>query len=113
VHEIEAVRGIGPFELRVVELEFQVWRDEEGLDGGEVGADDCGGGIGIGEVAGGDEISMSKSRQSPRGEMRGVHSAYIAQIPVPVPTSSTLCGLAEMGARKSLLSSRRVNMWWL
>jgi len=69
VHEVEAVGGVGPFQLRVVELEFQVWRDEEGLDGGEVGPDDCGGGIGVGEVAGGDEISMSKSRQSSRGRI--------------------------------------------
>jgi len=36
--------------------------------------------------------------------------AHIAQIPVPVPTSRTLWGWLEMGARKSWFSSSSVNM---
>jgi len=36
----------------------------------------------------------------------------MAQIPVPVPTSSTFCGFS-IGESKSSLSSARYIIWWL
>jgi hypothetical protein len=37
--------------LRVVKLEPEVWQDEGGLDGGEIGVNDCGGGVSVRKVA--------------------------------------------------------------
>jgi hypothetical protein len=39
VDVVEAVRLVSPLKLSIVELEFEIWRDETGLDGGNVCAD--------------------------------------------------------------------------
>jgi hypothetical protein len=52
-------------------------------------------------------ISISAQRWS------GTVCSYIAQMPVPVPISSTFLGPFPIGARKSLFSRMRVFMWCL
>ena len=52
--EVEVVGREGPGLGEVVDLEFEVGRNHLGLDGGEVGCDDAGGGVGVGEVDGPD-----------------------------------------------------------
>lgn len=44
MYDIKEVRGVRPFEACVVDHEFAVGGNEWGLDGGQVGADDLGGG---------------------------------------------------------------------
>lgn len=60
MHKVEVVLWECPFELSIVEFELQVWRDEVGLDWGEVCPDHGGGGIGVGEVARRDAINLRK-----------------------------------------------------
>lgn len=47
VDEVEVIWGVGPFEGDVVDFEGAVWGDPFGLNGGEVGAGDVGGGVGV------------------------------------------------------------------
>jgi len=85
VHEVEVVGGPGPQQLRIVDLESTVRGHPGGLDGGDVCADYIGRGELVGEVAG------------TRGQWgcdceRELVRAYIAHMPVPVPTSKTFYG---------------------
>jgi hypothetical protein len=80
MHEVEGVGRLRPVEGRIVELEAEVWRDEGGLDGGDIGGDDFGGGELVGKITDGGYLTGSC-------EWRGI--SYIAQMPVPVPMSIT------------------------
>lgn len=54
VDEVEGILRIGPFRGGVVDFEAEVRGDEGGLDGREIGADDSGRRILVGEVDGPD-----------------------------------------------------------
>lgn len=76
------VLWINPWLGRVVDFEFEIWRNEARLDRGKVGADNLGGWKFV--------CKVSEQRQSSSQSFAG-DRAHMAQIPVPVPTSSAVC----------------------
>lgn len=52
VDKVELVVGVDPFFLKVVDEEVDVFRDEGGLDGGEIDAGDGGVGVSVADCAG-------------------------------------------------------------
>ncbi len=82
------------------------------LDRRQVGPNHLGGRILLREVAGGQIESCQLISWLVNSPYYASKFSYRAQIPVPVPTSSTRCGFST-GAMKSLLSCKRYIMWWL
>ena len=58
VDEVELALGVCPVKVQVFDFEGAVWRYEEGLDGGEVGPDYVGRGVGVGHFAKGVSIAL-------------------------------------------------------
>lgn len=103
VDEGEVVRGEGPGGFEIVDLVADVGGGPAGLDGGEVDAVDCGGGVGVGDVFGPDACNFLLV--GCLGECSDLF------LPVPVPASRTLSSLAT-GAKKGLSSKASLIAWY-
>jgi hypothetical protein len=80
--KVELIGGVCPGEGDIVDFKDAIWRNERGLDRGQVDPGDTGGGVLVRRIAAEDFQLATVALVQPSRE-----KTYIAQIPVPVPTS--------------------------